>query len=118
MIILLQTLAVILVSAIAIGIAYRIGRRQGGNDVLATERLRYTEVIEETYVIPGVLTEEVKKVQFEGVKREMANVLGCRCLNEGLIHFERKENDWTSPSGVKYDKLTATMTVRKPDNNS
>lgn len=119
------TIIACLIIIASCNIAYAIGKRhasvsvisgvEGDGNVISQSGGNadyYEDLIEEAYV-PHVVSCDTAKTQLKGVKKQLAEQIGNECLRKGLIRFSRKDNDWTSPSHIIYDKITARISVRK-----
>lgn len=73
----------------------------------------YEKLIQEVYVSHIDGDAETRALKRRAVERELAQQIGMTCLRKGLIHYSYKVNDWTSPTYIEYDKVTASITVDK-----
>lgn len=81
---------------------------QSGSDIDIANKV----VLVEGNIVHAVTSSEIKR-QHEIIEAELARKIGLECMMEGLIRYSYKENDWTSPTHITYDKVTATISVKE-----
>lgn len=113
-----------MIIVVSVNIAYRVGRSQGATATQTIDNatnssinqsgndISYEVVLKEGYITHAV-TSSGRKIQHDTIEAELAREIGLECMRKGLIHYSYIDNDWTSPTHIKYDKVTAIISVKE-----
>lgn len=74
---------------------------------------REYKLIKEYALLPHATSPLTRQAQFDAAKLNLAQMLGSKCLHEGFVYFYYKDNDYQQTSGVTYDRIWASISVRK-----